>query len=524
MKRIQLRGFATHDAVSIATIWVVLLAVALVFFSAATAYLPPQNPSWPPTYNVTESLITMQCNSSGFSNISRALEFGIVSYDWSNAKKEWARSKPMDCEEKLNEQARKLYGARNNNNNNNNNSTNMHIFAYRNIVKALPWFSTVREKLVDPQYRGFFLRFSHSTNNKHSVPKCAAEDPDKCSNLYHDQEQTPQVPTCNQPNPDGACDDFCDCGPNLPCGEYYFDHRNGTMLREWLVKEVVMGALITDNNNQFIVDGLFLDDYWCSDALCKDSHNSIQGCPCNDPHQGPTESHPDATHDMGLSDEDIRQITLEWNTTMKLLEQNLLQRGAYTWWLMEGQENANAMPYVLDLKDAKDASRDSHHNRCVAILQDACRMDSSWQNSPRLFGFSVGKNHTLPNFDLEWAFFLLVRGPYSWAGWGEWGMTWPFAREPAHGELPPLPHGVPLPRMLQPQYQADYGVPLGVCYETPKPGVFRRDWSNGWIVEIDCCQQHDNGDSDDCQRFGIQHSIKRVEDSLEAQIVETIYS
>ena len=81
MKRIRR---ATHDAVSIVTLWVVLLAVALAI-AVATAYLPPQNPPWPPTYNVTESLITMQCNSSGFSNISRALEFGIVSYDWSNA-------------------------------------------------------------------------------------------------------------------------------------------------------------------------------------------------------------------------------------------------------------------------------------------------------------------------------------------------------------------------------------------------------------------------------------------------------
>ena len=35
---------------------------------------------------------------------------------------------------------------------------------YRNLVKALPWFSSVREKLLDPAYAGFFLRFSGKGN------------------------------------------------------------------------------------------------------------------------------------------------------------------------------------------------------------------------------------------------------------------------------------------------------------------------------------------------------------------------
>jgi len=106
-----------------------------------------------------------------------------------------------------------------------------------------------------------------------------------------------------------------------------------------------------------------------------------------------------------------------------------------------------------------------------------------------LFGFSVNKTtHRLSrNFGLEWAFFLLVRGPYAWAGWGEWGMTWPFQKEPAHGALPPLPSGVPLPYELTPGGQIDYGVPLGVCQrDKSSPSLFRREWSNGWVVEIDC--------------------------------------
>ena len=502
---------------------VVIATVSLNFLGATTnAYLHSHNPPWSPTYNVTESLITMQCNSSGFSNVGRATQFGIVSYDWSNAKEEWAKSKPMDCEEKLSEQARKLANSRGD-------GGNTHIFVYRNVVKALPWFSTVREKLVDPAYNGFFLDFNKDPQTPLHVPRCAAESPTKCSDLYHDQEQTPQVPTPQHLHPDGACSKTCDCGQDLPCGEYYFDHRNGTMLREWLTEEVIMGALIDDHEG-LIVDGLFLDDYWCSDQLCHETNNSIKGCPCDDPFQGPTESERHAVLDMGLSDQEILEITREWNLTMSLIEKRLLEHGAYTWWLIENQENANAMPYILDFSEQHSTDSSLRRNnlsdnseRCMQVLEDACRTDSSWQTKPRLFGFSVNEtsHHEghwyLPNFDLEWAFFLLVRGPYSWAGWGVWGMTWPFQKEPSHGALPPLPHGVPLPDILTPEKQIDYGAPLGTCYQpSSQEGVFRREWSNNWIIEIDCngCRhENDKDETEDssCHRSGgIKHRIEKV--------------
>ena len=55
------------------------------------------------------------------------------------------------------------------------------VFVYRNLVKALPWFDEVREKLEDPQYWGWFLRY-----------KDAARRPmTPTGQLYHDFEQTP---------------------------------------------------------------------------------------------------------------------------------------------------------------------------------------------------------------------------------------------------------------------------------------------------------------------------------------------
>ena len=59
-------------------------------------------------------------------------------------------------------------------------------------------------------------------------------------------------------------------------------------------------------------------------------------------------------------------------------------------------------------------------------------------------------------------------------------MTWPFNAEPAHGTLPPLPHGVPRPQALE----VDYGIPMGICRET-SAGVFERSWTKA-NVRLDC--------------------------------------
>jgi hypothetical protein len=121
------------------------------------------------------------------------------------------------------------------------------VFVYRNLVKALPWFTQVREKIQvprhvsswctefscgrphplcvcvfvcgrptrqkDPAYAGWFLKFS-GTGNYH-VPDCDANySPPRCSDFYHDQDQTPE-----HPHGDGSCVKPCDCGEGVPCGE-----------------------------------------------------------------------------------------------------------------------------------------------------------------------------------------------------------------------------------------------------------------------------------------------------------------
>ncbi|CAE8624234.1 unnamed protein product [Polarella glacialis] len=430
------------------------LALHIARLPLVIAYLPPTSPPWQPTYDLANSTISMQCNSSGWSSPERGAEFGIISYDWSNSKVQWAASKPMDCEERLAKQA-EMTGQQ---------GTGSHVFVYRNLVKALPWFTTVREKLNDPAYSGWFLRFKPSAAPYH-VPACAAENQSKCSTFYHDQEQTPAVPTAAQPHPDGSCTDgVCDCGTQ-PCGEYLFDHRNGSMLRDWLIKEHIGGPAGLRNPS---VHGFFMDDYWCSNLICAQDP-SVAGCPCRDPVQGPTEVDKNNQADMGLSDEDVRDIALGWNETMAAVEKSILGAGAYTWWLMDGQTNANAGPTLL--------KRDT----CASQLRGACTESSHWQRSPQLFGLTINSSAVAPaQLEQDVAFFQLARGDYAWLGWGVWGMTWPFNAEPAHGELPPLPYGVPRPALLS----KDFGKPSGLCKET-RSGVFERGYTKAHI-SLDC--------------------------------------
>jgi hypothetical protein len=75
---------------------------------------------------------------SGFHNASYAAQFGVVSYDWSNAKLLWAQDHPMTCEEALTKQAEMvlaemgsqaaLPGAQ------------PRLWVYRNTIKALNWY------------------------------------------------------------------------------------------------------------------------------------------------------------------------------------------------------------------------------------------------------------------------------------------------------------------------------------------------------------------------------------------------
>ena len=58
--------------------------------SPGRGVLPPTNPPWAPTYNLSLSTIGMMINFTGWSPPEYGGKFGIVSYDWSTAKLQWA--------------------------------------------------------------------------------------------------------------------------------------------------------------------------------------------------------------------------------------------------------------------------------------------------------------------------------------------------------------------------------------------------------------------------------------------------
>jgi hypothetical protein len=109
--------------------------------------------------------------------------WGIVDFDWSNARSVWSSASPMSCQETLLKQAQAVKAT----------TPTAKVMIYRNLVKALPWYSEVREKMLDPAYSGWFLKFKDGANGTdYHVPPCTGE---KCSDFYHDQEQTPEAPT-----------------------------------------------------------------------------------------------------------------------------------------------------------------------------------------------------------------------------------------------------------------------------------------------------------------------------------------
>lgn len=141
-------------------------------------------PRFEPTYNMTRSTIVMPCNDSGFFDVSLTARFGVVDYDWSNAKNHYVNQKPMTCEEDLIAQAAMVKAA----------NPEQKVFIYRNLVKALPWYTNVWTKLADPAFAGWFVEFDKHNSTPFHVPPCDDNySPPLCSTHYHDQGASSMV-------------------------------------------------------------------------------------------------------------------------------------------------------------------------------------------------------------------------------------------------------------------------------------------------------------------------------------------
>ena len=405
------------------------------------------SPTWPVTYRANESAYLYFCSWTRPLDPAPIANWSIASLDWSNQKwgpAGWARAKPMDCEERLFADATNFVAR-------SSKPAKARGWVYRNTCKALPWFTSVREKLADPAYAAWFLRYAATPpingTDFYSPPCDGNYDPPLCSDLYHDSAASPdfkRLPRCpidgdcsvqvpGFPYGDGNCSaPACDVGA-VPVGEYVFDPRswnvsvNGQTLGEWWITDYLFGPLGAGNPN---ITGFYFDDKFSSN-----------GCSELDSHQAA---------DLGLSAAELQAASAAYDSNFAQVYAELTRRGAYT----EQQFTRAGAP----------GSTDS----CTSTLRQLCPAPP-----PALL---VDMDDGRP--ELSMALYLLARGAY-----GFFGHTWAGGCQNEDGGMPPE---VPNPQWFPALFDADYGEPVGLCAETaPGSQKFSRAWTRA-AVSIDC--------------------------------------
>eukprot|EP00051_Salpingoeca_urceolata_P027693 m.482796 g.482796 ORF g.482796 m.482796 type:complete len:583 (-) comp22669_c0_seq1:268-2016(-) len=381
------------------------------------------HPTWKPTWDMKRSTILYACNSSGYHDVEEAISYGVAVYDWSNGKAIWANAKPMTDEELLTKQAEMVLAA-----DPGIPGEQPRVWVYRNTIKALNWYTSVRVKLDNPAYAGWFYRFKDykgpQSNHSYHVPACTYE---KCSGFYHDQEQTPEYP-----RGDGSCLQECDCGV-APCGEYIFDHRNNSFA-DWFINEYMI------SNETLFHKGVSLG--WLDDSMKL---------------TGPTEEDTHFINDTGLSAAEMQASVAAYQKNIRTLQKKVVSLGGFYWQMIRGQ--------VPEIRNATGRrARNVTTAECVAKLKEFC------VDSPPMWGqaqlYQVDGADALSQAVQYTSEFLLTRGPYAWLGFGWQGCS--SARRPRPAE-----------------WDVDYGTPEGACKQQSGTNTFVREWTKA-TVSWDC--------------------------------------
>lgn len=394
------------------------------------------------------STVLYTCNNSGMHDVGHALKFGVVVYDWSNAKALWANAHPMNSEELLTKNAEAVLAA-----DPGVEGEAPRVWVYRNTIKALNWYTSVREKLDDPRYASWFIKFKDykgpQSNNSYHVPACDWAPPNpKCSGFYHDQEQTPEHPGGGKSYPvDGACVEQCDCGATNPCAEYIFDHRGGEVegrtFRDWFVNEYMVSSETLLHKNAATGKPQVIGLGWLDDAMTL---------------AGPTEEDSHYIADTGASPEDMQAQVQAFQDSMDALRKKVVPMGGFWWQLMDG----DAMKSLLHMTADK----------CTTILRQLCVPRPSVWNRMQLYNIAGGGKGVTPDqFTQYTAEFLLTRGPYAVLGYSWYGCT-------DNQDAPNLAE----------EWSHDFGEPVNgdACQETGEDTkIFERTWTKA-TIQWDC--------------------------------------
>jgi hypothetical protein len=284
----------------------------------------PKGPKYIQTWDMAKSTGIMICNNSGQVDAHWAARWGMVDIDWNSDKRDWSRPHPMDAEENMLKNAQAIQAV----------DPSTITWVYRNGIKALPWMTTVREKLEDKAHWGWFMaKKGCMPTPGHYV--CGANATD---NLYHDFEQTPHG----------------DCGKGIECGEYVFNHMNSS-LRPWLIQTMFLGNATGGGNKA--VSGFYVDDGWSA--------------------KGPSEMDKDAVAKMGMTTADVTAMITAWSANVAAWRQAIYDAGLFEWFMVYGGQQT-----------APGWSQSEPNATCLTFMERNCGATSPSQNGTMFFGYS----------------------------------------------------------------------------------------------------------------------------------------
>lgn len=108
--------------------------------------------------------------------------------------------------------------------------------------------------MEDPAYADWYVKFK--PQGPWYSDKCDRNyNPPLCSDLYHNQEQSP-----GYPHGDGDCPaPNCNCG-NVPCGFYFFNHSSTTIVNGQSFSDWFKDTYIFDyQGTSPLVSGFYFD-------------------------------------------------------------------------------------------------------------------------------------------------------------------------------------------------------------------------------------------------------------------------
>jgi len=246
---------------------------------APSPFLAPQPPfaplafPFPHTWNLSRSTIILTGNSSGWTD-AMAARYGVVAFDWANAKPVWLEKNRSDSknEESLLEQAKRVKAL----------ESGTRVFVYRNAMQAMQWQESQRAVMYDDRYSGFFLR-------------CRSGE------IWHR----------------GGDDKIGSCGAGVkPQAEgdiFFWDFRNASAAA-YFMDVVVAGPRGTGSD---FVDGVYIDDPGPSTAkhVMEEYTKTISA----------------AAHGAGMRETELGELAQATYHMMKLLRERLHAAGTGVW-------------------------------------------------------------------------------------------------------------------------------------------------------------------------------------------------